>query len=150
MAAIETRTHTALHLLKGAASKVLGAKWTASTSVRGSHGRIAIQLSYEPADEEITRVEEEANAKIREGAEIEELYLPRSEAERRWGDLIYDLFPLPPSVTDLSILNIPNWNVNACNQRHTKTTSEIGLLRIANVRYRPSRHLLEISFDISN
>lgn len=148
MASIEVRTHTALHILKGAASKVLGVKWTAGTFVDGSHGRLAIQLNRKPLDEEISRIETETNLKIKEDAEIEELQLDRVEAEKLWGNSIYDLFPIPAHITNLRILHIPNWNVNACKEIHTKTTGEIGPLRIVKTRYLPAKELLEISFDI--
>ena len=146
---IEVRTHTALHVLKGAAAKVLGAKWTAGVYVEGIHGRLTIQLERKPTDEELAQVEQEANRKIEENAPIEELELDRAEAERRWGDAIYDLFPLPASLTRLRILHISGWNVNTCKEKHTKTTGEIGALRIMKTRYRLAKQLLEISFDIS-
>lgn len=41
----EIRTHTALHVLKGAVAKVLGVKWTASASVQGSHRKLTVQFS---------------------------------------------------------------------------------------------------------
>ena len=41
----EVRTHTALHVLKGAVVKVLGAEWTAGVAVDGSHGRLTVQFS---------------------------------------------------------------------------------------------------------
>ncbi|HDD31371.1 MAG TPA: alanyl-tRNA editing protein, partial [Thermococcus litoralis] len=43
---------------------------------------------------------------------------------------------------------IDGWNVNACNKEHTKTTGEIGRIKIKKVRFRKSKELLEISFDI--
>jgi len=147
--AIEVRTHTALHVLKGAVQKVLGAEWTAGVYEKGHHGRLTVRFDRKPTDEELTQIEKEANIKMREDALIEELELDRAEAEKRWGDAIYDLFPLPPSITKIQILHINNWNVNACNRTHTKTTGEIGSLRIVKTRYRPSKQLLEISFEIS-
>ncbi|KON29241.1 alanyl-tRNA editing protein AlaX [miscellaneous Crenarchaeota group-15 archaeon DG-45] len=148
MSSHEVRTHTALHVLKGAVQKVLGAEWTAGVYVKGSQGRLTVQLQEKPTDEELARVEEEANAKIAEDAPIEELEMERAEAEARWGDAIYDLFPLPASITRLRIAHIPGWNVNACREAHTETTGEIGALRITKTRFRPSRQTLEISFDI--
>jgi alanyl-tRNA synthetase len=146
---IELRAHTALHVLKGAAAKVLGAKWTAGVYVEGIHGRLMVQFERKPSDEELAQVEQEANRKIRENVPVEELELDRAEAERRWGDAIYDLFPLPASLTRLRILHIPGWNVNTCKERHTKTTGEIGALKIVKTRYRPAKQILEISFEIS-
>lgn len=145
---VEIRAHTALHVLKGAVAKVLGAKWTASVSVQGSHGRLTVQFDRKPSDEEMSRVEEEANAKIDEDAQVEVLEMDRKEAEDRWGDLIYDLFPLPASITRLQIFHLPGWNVNACNKQHTKTTGEIGSLKISRIRFRAGKKLLEISYDI--
>jgi alanyl-tRNA synthetase len=146
---LEVRTHTALHVLKGAVVKVLGAKWTAGVNVNGSHGRLTVQLDRKPTAEEMNRVEELANEKIREDALIEEFTMERAEAEKRWGDEIYDLFPLPASIRRLKVFYLPGWNVNACNKEHTRTTGEIGSLKIRKTRYRTNRQQLEISFDIS-
>ncbi|KYH38643.1 MAG: alanyl-tRNA editing protein AlaX [Candidatus Bathyarchaeota archaeon B23] len=145
---METRTHTALHVLKGAVQRVLGARWTASVYVKGSHGRLTVRYHRRPTPEEMERVEEEANRKIEEDAPVEELEMTREEAEARWGDAIYDLFPLPPSVRRVRILHIRDWSVNACRETHTRTTGEIGGIRVRRFRYRPSRELLEISFDV--
>jgi alanyl-tRNA synthetase len=145
---VEVRTHTALHVLKGAVVRVLGAKWTAGVSVNGSHGRLTVQFDRKPTEEEVSKIEKETNAKIEEDAAIEIHEMERSEAEERWGDLVYDLFPLPASIKRLTVFNLPGWNVNACNKEHTKTTGEIGLLRITKTRFRAKKELLEISFDI--
>ena len=146
---VEVRTHTALHILKGAVAKVLAVKWTASVSVNGAHGRLTVQSDEKPTDEEIARIEAETNAKIEEDAPIEIFEMDRTEAEKRWGNAIYDLFPLPASITRLSIFHLPGWNVNACNKEHTKTTGEIGSLRINKTRFRATKKLLEISFDVA-
>lgn len=146
----EVRTHTALHVLKGAVVKVLGAKWTAGVGVSGSHGRLTVQFDRKPADEEISEIEELANAKIREDTLIKVLELDRADAEERWGDAVYDLFPLPASITRLRVFHLPGWNVNACNKEHTATTGEIGSIKITKFRFRAGKKLLEISFDISS
>ena len=145
---VEVRTHTALHVLKGAVVKVLGAKWTAGVAVDGSHGRLTVRFDRKPTDEELAEMEELANAKIREDAPVEELELDRAEAEVRWGEAIYDLFPLPASITRLKVFHLPGWNVNACNKEHTRTTGEIGSLKISKARFRGNKKQLEISFDI--
>ena len=145
---VEVRAHTALHVLKGAVVRVLGAKWTAGVSVNGSHGRLTVQFDRKPTEEEVSKIEKETNAKIEEDAAIEIHEMERSEAEERWGDLVYDRFPLPASIKTLSVFNLPGWNVNACNKEHTTTTGEIGPLRITKTRFRAKKGLLEISFDI--
>ncbi|MDK2869043.1 MAG: alanyl-tRNA synthetase [Pyrococcus sp.] len=62
---IEVRTHTALHVLKGAVVKVLGkdAKWTAGVYVNGNHGRLTVKFNRKPTQEEIREIERLANEK---------------------------------------------------------------------------------------
>ncbi|MEM0374414.1 MAG: alanyl-tRNA editing protein [Sulfolobaceae archaeon] len=146
---IETRTHTALHVLKGAVRKVLGAKWTASTYVRENHGRLTVKFERKPTDSEIDEIFKLANLKVKENVQILSEILPRRLAEEKYGDEIYDLFPVPAEVTELIIIIIPDWNINACNKQHTKTTGEVGEILLDDWRFRNSKQLLEISFNIS-
>jgi len=147
---IETKTHTALHIVKGAVVKVLGekAKWTASVYVSGNHGRLTVKFDRKPTPEEIAEIERLANEKVKENVPIHVYELPREEAERRFGEDMYDLFPIPPEIKTLKVVVIEDWNVNACNKQHTKTTGEVGEIKIKKVRFRKSKELLEISFDV--
>jgi len=147
---MEVKTHTALHVLKGAVVKVLGeeAKWTASVYVSGKHGRLTVKFNRKPTKEEIKEIERLANEKIRENVSVEVYELPRDEAEKRFGKEIYDLFPLPEEIRTLKVVVIEGWNINACNKEHTKTTGEIGQIKIRKVRFRKAKELLEISFDV--
>ncbi len=144
------RTHTALHVVKGAVRRVLGTKWTASVYVEGLHGRLTVQCDRQPTETELHQIESLANEKIVADLEVQELEMERAEAETRWGDNIYDLFPVPAGITRLRILHIPDWNVNACKEQHTKRTGEIGALRLGSFRYRTSKQLLEIPFDLKS
>ena len=145
---VETRTHTGLHVVKGAVVKVLGVKWTTSVAVDGNHGRICVEFDRKPFDSEIQLIEEYANDKIREDVPVEVIHLSRKAAEERWGNLIYDKFPLPERITELSICHIQDWNVNACNKEHTSSTGEIGSIKISKTRFRTNKQLLEISYDV--
>lgn len=145
---VEKRTHTGLHVIKGAIQKVLGAKWTTSVSVNNNHGRISVEFDRKPMDSEIKLIEQYANEKIREDVPVEIHHLSRTAAEERWGDIIYDKFPLPESITELSICQIKSWNINACNKKHASSTGEIGSLRITKTRFRAKKQLLEVSYDI--
>ena len=147
---VEVRTHTALHVVKGAVVKVLGegAKWTASVYVNGNHGRLTVKFNRKPSPEEIAEIELLANEKVKENVPVKVYELPREEAERRFGKEMYDLFPVPSEVRTLKVVVIEDWNVNACNKEHTKTTGEIGEIKIRKIRFRRSKELLEISFDV--
>jgi alanyl-tRNA synthetase len=144
----ETRAHTAVHVLKGAVQKVLGAKWTASVHVSGGRGRLTVQFDRKPTDEELARVEEAANAKVAEGAEVVEFEMDRGEAEGHFGDSIYDLYPVPAGVSRLRIVRIPDWNINCCIEGHTDSTAAVGRIRLGQTRFRNSRRELELEFEL--
>jgi alanyl-tRNA synthetase len=144
----ETRTHTALHVLKGAAQKVLNASLTTSVYVGGENGRLSIQFNRKPTDEEIVRIENEANNCIERNVEVKTLEMDRPEAEKRFGNIIYDNFSLPESITKLKILYIEDWNANCCIKEHTNTTGEVGKIKIDHWRFRESKQVLEISFKV--
>lgn len=148
MSSEETRTHTAVHVLKGAVQHVLGARWTASVFVSGTHGRLTVQFDRKPTDEEIARIEQAANDKVSEGAEVVEFEMEKDEAEGHFGNSIYDLFPVPSSVTRLKIVRIPDWNVNCCIENHVDNTSQVGRIKLGSPKFRNSRKELELEFDL--
>ena len=88
------------------------------------------------------------NEKVRENVPVLVYELPREEAEERFGEEVYDLFPVPEEVKTLKVVVIEGWNVNACKEEHTRTTEEIGAIRIIKVRFRRSKELLEIGFEV--
>jgi alanyl-tRNA synthetase len=135
-------------VLKGAVQQVLGAKWTVSVYVSGTHGRLTVQFDRKPTDEEVARIERAANDKVSEGAEVVEFEMDKDEAEGHFGDAIYDLFPVPTSVTRLRIVRIPDWNINCCIESHVDTTSKVGKIRLGTPRFRNSRRELELEFDL--
>ncbi len=151
----EVRTHTALHVLKGAVVAVLGegAMWTASTYVNGKHGRLTVKYVRKPTQEELKAIERLANEAVDDDLEVRIEELPRNEAERKFGALIYDLFPVPPEVKVLKVVIIAGrdgkiWNVNACNKEHVPSTKYVGRIRLGKVRFRRAKELLEIPFDV--
>ena len=75
---LDVRTHTALHVVKGAIFKVLGAKWSTSAASEGSHGRIAVELDRKPTDEEEAEIQRLVDQKVREDARIEVQEMSRS------------------------------------------------------------------------
>ncbi|MBU7001512.1 MAG: alanyl-tRNA editing protein [Theionarchaea archaeon] len=144
----DVRTHTALHVLKGAVQKVLQVRWTAGVWVEGLNGRLTVLADRNPTQQELEDIEREANEKIREDQDIVEYTLDRNEAENRWGDSIYDMFPLPEGITTVTAVCIPGWNVNCCKENHTRTTGEIGRITLRKTRFRKNKNLLEISFSV--
>ncbi len=146
----EVRAHTAVHVLKGAVQNVLGAKRTTSTFVAGRHGRLTVQFDRRPTAEELRMVEEAANRKIVEGAEVLEFEMEKQEAEMHFGDQIYDLFPVPATATRLKIVRIPEWNINCCAERHVESTSLVGPMKLGRTRFRNSKKELELEFELAD
>jgi alanyl-tRNA synthetase len=149
MSSEDLRTHTGVHVLKGAVQKVLGAKLTSSVFVSGRHGRLTVQFDRKPTEEEMARIVQAANDKVAEGVEVLEFEMEKEEAEGHFGDAIYDLFPVPEGVTRLKIVRIPEWNINCCNERHVENTLQVGKMKLGKVRFRNSRRELEIEFDLA-
>ena len=147
---LETRTHTALHILKGAVVKTLGeeARWTTGVYSAGSHGRLTVEFNRKPTPEEVEEIERRFNQKVMEDQPVESHTVSRVDAEARWGDLVYDRFPIPSHITELTVFHLPGWNVNACNKEHTASTGRVGRIRVTNVRFRKSRGQLEVSYDL--
>lgn len=149
MSSVEVRTHTALHVLKGAAVSVMGPRRTASTHVAGGNGRLAVQMDRKPTQEEIASIERAANRKIVENAEVLQFEMEKGEAEGHFGTAIYDAFPVP-DVQRLTIVRIPDWEVNCCSAKHTDMTGELGAITIDGMRFRKSRGVLEIEFTLNS
>jgi alanyl-tRNA synthetase len=151
VASEDVRSHTAIHVLKGAVVHVLGrsAKWSASAYSGGAHGGLTVQFDRKPTDEEMARIEEAANAKIKENVATEMYEMARSDAEAKWGDDIYDLFPLPAELKVVKVFHLPVWNVNTCGKQHCEKTGEVGSIKMAKWRYRANKQLLEMSFDVT-
>lgn len=147
---METRTHTALHVLKGASRKVLGddAKWTAGVRVAEATGRLTLQFNRKPTEEEIKIIENQANAIIQKNLTVQIHQMTQEEARERYGEEHLDLFPIPTEIKTITILEIQDWNINACNRPHTNTTGEIGQITIRKIRFRQAKQRLEISFAI--
>ena len=148
MSSEETRTHSGLHVVKGAVERVLGGRKTTSVYASGRHGRLTVQSERKPMDQEMARIEQLANEKVAEGAEVLEFEMEKQEAEGHFGDAIYDLFPVPAGETRLKIVRIPEWNVNCCNERHVENTLQVGSLKLGRPRFRNARKELEIEFDL--
>jgi alanyl-tRNA synthetase len=146
----EVRTHTAVHIVKGAMQKVIQAKWTASTRVEGRPGKLAVQFDRRPTEEELKTIEDESNRIVAQGVEVLEFAMERREAEMHFGDQIYDLFPVPPTVTMLKMVRIPDWNINCCVEEHVDTTSLVGPIKLGKTRFRKSRKELELEFELAD
>jgi alanyl-tRNA synthetase len=139
---------SALHVLKGAVQKVLGATLTTSVFADENKGRLTVEFDRSPTEDEMEEVFLEANRKIEEDVPIGMFRIDRDEAETRFGSIIYDKFPVPDHIKVLTLTRIEDWNINCCMGPHHASTGKVPPIRIRKWRYRSSRGGLEISFEL--
>ena len=149
MTPAEVRTHSALHVLKGAVVKVLGLLLTASTRVEQEEGTLTLHSLRELTPQEVTRIVEEANGKVREDVGVTTFSMERAEAERHFGKGIYDAFPIPEQAGLLKLVRIPDWETSCCGEKHVESTGEIGAIELKGARFREPEKLLELVFVLA-
>ena len=144
MSAPEVRSHSAVHVLKGAVTKVLGPK--KFTFVQAGVFRVAPEGALKK--EEVGKIETAANRKIAEDAEILEFRMDRQEAEGHFGTGIYDISPAPPAGTLLKIVRIPDWDASYCPVTHVESTGSIGAMRVDLASFDEAKKELELRFHL--
>lgn len=123
------RHHTATHIVLGAARRVLGDHvWQAGAEKTVEKARLDITHYKSLSDEEIRRIEEEANRIIDEHIDVQFHYMDKFEAERKYGLRIYEGGAIISPI--IRIVEIPGWDAEACFGVHIKNTSEVGGIKI--------------------
>lgn len=123
------RIHTATHLLNGASRHVLGPwVWQHSAFKEEDYGRLDITHFAKLSDEDVRKIEDTANDIVMKDLPVNISYLPRKEAEAKYG---FGLFQggVVPSRT-LRVINIDGWDVEACGGTHTNTTGQVGFIKV--------------------
>jgi alanyl-tRNA synthetase len=143
MSSPEVRAHSCVHVLKGAVVRVLGRPNTAAVRTSAGEGVLTVQMERGPTPEELSKVWEEANAKVSEDAELIEFEMERLEAEGHWGMAIYDLFPVPERAGMLRIVRIEGWEVSSCVEDHVESTGAIGRIEAHHVGFSEPGRMLE-------
>ncbi len=123
------RIHTATHLLNAASRQVLGPwVWQHSAFKEEDYGRLDITHFAKLTDDEVRKIEETANGAVMKDYPVNVAYLTRKEAEAKYG---FRLFQggVVPSRTQ-RIVNIADWDVEACGGTHTDTTGQVGFIKV--------------------
>ena len=124
-----TRHHTATHIVNGAARQVLGRwVWQHSAFKDVDMGRLDITHFSHLNREEIIKIENIANEVVRRNLTVAIRWIPRIEAEARYGFRLYQGGAAP--VKDLRIVNIEGFDTEACGGTHVKSTGEVGMIKI--------------------
>ncbi len=121
--------HTAAHILNAAAKRVLGNH----VNQAGAHkeidkARLDITHYASLSDDEIVKIEKEANKIVREKINVNKGFMERDEAEKIFGMRIYQGGAVPGR--KLRIVEIPEVDVEACGGTHLNNTFETGMIKI--------------------
>uniref|UniRef100_A0A7J3Z6W1 Alanine--tRNA ligase n=1 Tax=Ignisphaera aggregans TaxID=334771 RepID=A0A7J3Z6W1_9CREN len=126
------RHHTATHILLGALRRVLGEHvWQAGAEKTEHKARLDVTHYKMPSREEIERIEALANSIIDAGLDVKVTYMHRNEAEKKYGFTLYQGgVPMTPVIR---VVEIPQWDAEACFGTHVRNTREVGVLKIISV-----------------
>ncbi len=123
------RHHTATHLVMGAARRVLGEHvWQAGAQKGVKRTRLDISHYKRLTLEEAHEIEGLANEVVVRNLPVEVWWMPREEAEKKYGFRLYQGGVVPGR--RIRVLKVGEWDVEACGGTHCKTTGEIGFVKI--------------------
>lgn len=121
--------HTAAHIINGAARRVLGEHvWQAGAAKYPDKARLDITHYASLSESEAEEIERIANDVINENRKINKYFLQRGDAEKRFGFRIYQGGAVPE--IELRIVEIENFDVEACGGTHLNSTSEAKLIKL--------------------
>jgi len=121
--------HTATHIVNAAAQEVLGSHVNqagAKKTIKSSHLDIT---HYEQIPrEQLKKIEQRANQIVDEGINLHLDFVPRTEAEQKYGMAIYQGGAVPGKM--IRIVEVPGVDVEACGGTHLNNTEEAGRIKI--------------------
>ena len=123
------KNHTATHVVGGAARRVLGQHvWQYGTQKGTESSRLDISHFRRLTLEEVQKIEVLANQAVLRNIPVETAWLPRNEAESRYGFRLYQGGAVPGK--EIRVVRAGEWDVEACAGTHLKNTGEIGFIKI--------------------
>ncbi len=123
------RHHTGTHVLMGALVRVLGKHvWQAGSQLHTDWARLDIAHYKRISEEELRKIERLANRIVMENRRVSWEWLPRTEAEMKYGFRLYQGGVVPGRI--IRVLKIEDWDVQACGGTHLPNTGLIGPIKV--------------------
>ena len=123
------RNHTATHIINSAARQVLGNHvWQGGTEKKPNRAHLDISHYKTVSNEEIKKIERIANNIVLENRDMHKKVMKRNEAEEKFGFIIYQGGAVPGK--ELRIIQIDDWDVEACGGTHLDNTGEVGSIKM--------------------
>jgi len=127
------RHHTATHILLHAAKEVLGVHIHQAGAQKGSESsRIDIRHFKHITNDELRKIETEANRMIMASQPVEISVEDRTKAEQKYGFSLYQ-GGVPPG-KDIRVVKVAG-DIEACAGTHCRNTGEVGVIKIIRVEH---------------
>jgi len=143
------KMHTATHVLAGVARKVIGSHvWQAGAQKGLESTRIDLTHYERFSQEQLDRIEKEVNKVIGKGLIVTTKFYPRSEAESKYGFVLYQGGASPGK--EVRVVSVKGLDVEACGGTHLMNTREIGTFKIVRAeRIQDGVNRIEFTTSIS-
>lgn len=121
--------HTSTHIMNAAARRVLGSHIN-QAGAKKAVDKASIDITHYASlsDKELLLIEKAANTIVMDAVPVRKSFIPRNEAEKRFGVNIYQGGVAPGKL--LRIVEIPRVDVEACGGTHLDNTSEAGIIHV--------------------
>ena len=124
-----TQHHTVTHILNGVCRKIFGSHaWQAGTAKFVDKARLDMTHYEHLSEQQLKQIEDEANKVIQADLPVHKSFVPRTDAEQKYGFSIYQGGIVPGKT--LRIVEIDGFDVEACGGTHLDHTKEAGRLKI--------------------
>jgi alanyl-tRNA synthetase len=124
-----SKHHTATHIVNAAARKVLG-NHVNQAGAKKTEEKSHLDITHYQglSEEEKEKIEKIANDIVGQALPIKTSIMPRKDAEKRFGQMIYQGGAVPGK--NLRIVDIEGTDVEACAGTHLKNTKDVGKIKI--------------------
>jgi len=123
-----TRLHTATHLLNEAIRRVLGRRDIVQKGSNITPERLRFDFNFDRklTDEEIKKIEDLVNEKIKEGLPVKREFMTIEEAKRRGAQAVFE----HKYGEIVSVYSIGDFSIEVCGGPHVNNTREVGRFKI--------------------
>ena len=128
-----TKNHTSTHIINASSRRILGSWiWQHSAFKDDDHARLDITHHSSLSNDEVQKIEDEANDMIKKNYPVSINYYDRGTAEQKYGFRIYQGGVVP--VKSVRIVSIEDKDIEACGGTHVKKTGDIELIKITKTK----------------
>ena len=102
--------------------------WQHSAFKEADYGRLDITHFAKLTDEDVRKIEDVANDMVMKNLPVTITSVPRMVAEGKYGFRLFQGGVVPSRI--LRIVNIADWDVQACGGTHVDTTGQVGFVKV--------------------